>query len=115
MEFGDLLEIRDILQYQHVIGAVACLGERPMRYGELGSALAEWTGNRIGDGELTRTVRRLVDSGLARETFADGHRLLCLTRMGRDRLTTIRALGRALHRDHSDEQGDEAPDDGTTS
>lgn len=101
VEFGDLLEIRDILQYQHVIGAVVCLGERPMRYGELGSAITEWTGNRIGDGEITRTVRRLVDSGLARETFTEGHRLLTLTRAGRRRLETIRNLGRALHRSDS--------------
>ncbi|MFK3984473.1 hypothetical protein ACI2K4_29380 [Micromonospora sp. NPDC050397] len=101
MDFGDLLEIRDILQYQHVIGAVVCLGERPMRYGELGSAITEWTGNRIGDGEITRTVHRLVENGLAKETFANGHRLLTLTLAGQRRLETIRALGHALHRSES--------------
>lgn len=107
MEFGDLLEIRELLQYQHVIGAVVCLGERPMRYGELGSAITEWTGSRIGDGEVTRTVHRLEQSGLADETFVDGHRLLTLTQSGLQRLETIRALGRALrHDDPEDEQDD---------
>ncbi|MFB9178147.1 hypothetical protein ACFFX1_08360 [Dactylosporangium sucinum] len=101
MEFGDLLEIRELLQYQHVIGAVVCLGERPMRYGELGSAITEWTGSRIGDGEVTRTVHRLVGSGLADETYAQGHRLLVLTAAGMQRLDTIRALGRALRRGNS--------------
>ncbi|WP_238005853.1 hypothetical protein KZZ52_41585 [Dactylosporangium sp. AC04546] len=96
VEFGDLLEIRELLQYQHVIGAVVCLGERPMRYGELGSAITEWTGCRIGDGEVTRTVHRLVESGLADEAYVQGHRLLVLTAAGMQRLDTIRALGGAL-------------------
>jgi hypothetical protein len=96
VQFVDLLEIRELLQYQHVTGAVVCLGERPMRYGELGCAITEWTGNRIGDGEITRTVHRLVDSGLAEEAFVDGHRLFTLTPVGFARLETIRALGRAL-------------------
>ncbi|MFY1633679.1 hypothetical protein ACN27F_10400 [Solwaraspora sp. WMMB335] len=99
MEFGDLLEIRDIVQYQYVIGAVICLGERPMRYGELGAAITAWTGSRIGDGEVTRTVARLVDSGLARETFVDGHRVLTLSKAGLRRLETIHSLGRALRGD----------------
>ncbi len=119
MDFTDLLEIRELLQYQHVIGAVVCLGERPMRYGELGNAITEWTGNRIGDGEVTRTIHRLLDSGLADETFVDGHRLLTLTEAGRRRLETIRALGRALR--HGDPDADDPdaddpdadhPDDG---
>ncbi|MEJ3743136.1 hypothetical protein WEI85_07605 [Actinomycetes bacterium KLBMP 9797] len=111
MEFGDLLELRELLQYQHVIGAVVCLGERPMRYGELGSAITEWTGNRIGDGEVTRTVHRLVESGLANETYVDGHRLLTLTRAGRRRLETIHALGRALRHDDPDTGDDDDPPD----
>lgn len=113
MEFGDLLELRELLQYQHVIGAMVCLGERPMRYGELGSAITEWTGSRIGDGEVTRTVHRLIDSGLAHETFVDGHRTLTLTAAGLRRLEIIRALGRALRHDDVDDQdsGDEQSDD----
>lgn len=110
VEFDDLVKIRELLQYQHVIGAVVCLGERPLRYGELGSAITEWTGNRIGDGEVTRTVRRLVLRGLAEETFTDGHRLFTLTHTGLRRLGTIRALSHALR--HHDSEPDN--DDGQT-
>ena len=96
MEYGDLLEIRELLGHQYVIGAVVSLGERPMRYGELGSAITEWTGNRVGDGEVTRTINHLIRTGLATESFVDGHRRFKLTPAGRQRLETFCALGRAL-------------------
>jgi DNA-binding PadR family transcriptional regulator len=110
VQFVDLLEIRELLQYQHVIGAVVCLGERPMRYGEMGNAITEWTGSRVGDGEITRTAHRLVDSGLAEESFVDGHRLFTLTPAGQARLETIRALGQALRGDEPEADGDGAED-----
>lgn len=107
MKFGELLEIRDIIQHRYVIGALVCLGEgRPLRYSELGSAITGWTGSRIGDGEITRTVTRLLESGLAQETFIDGHRTLTLTRAGQCRLEMIRALGRTLRNFERDDDGE---------
>ncbi|WP_204038506.1 LysR family transcriptional regulator, partial [Micromonospora qiuiae] len=83
-----------------------CLGEQgPLRYSELGNGITGWTGTRIGDGEITRTVTRLLESGLAQEAFVDGHRSLTLTDAGRHRLEMIRALGRALRDFEQDDQG----------
>lgn len=96
MEFADLIEIRELVQYQHVVAAVACLGERPMRYGELGAAISEWTGSRIADGELTRTVHRLEAGGLVEVVLDDGHRLLTLTPEGHNRRQKAAALGTVL-------------------
>ncbi|MFI7026305.1 hypothetical protein ACIBMZ_26680 [Micromonospora sp. NPDC049900] len=97
MEFADLIEIRELVQYQHVVAAVACLGERPMRYGELGTAISEWTGSRIADGELTRTVRRLEAGGLVKVVpDNDGHRLFMLTPEGHNRRKKAAALGKVL-------------------
>ncbi|GGM67029.1 hypothetical protein GCM10011608_60400 [Micromonospora sonchi] len=106
MKFGELLEIRDIIQHRYVIGALVCLGEQgPLRYSELGNAITGWTGTRVGDGEITRTVTRLLESGLAQEAFVDGHRSLTLTDAGQHRLEMIRALGRTLRDFERDDEG----------
>ncbi len=102
VEFGDLKEIRRLVKYQHLIGAIVSLDGRALRYGELGSAITTWAGTRIGDGEVTRTVNRLAETGLARKTYVDGHYLISLTQAGRCQLKTIYALGRALRSGHLD-------------
>lgn len=97
MEFADLMKIRGLVQHRYVIGAVICLGERPLgRYSELGRAITSWTGDRIGDGEITRTVHRLQVSGLVNEKSMNGKRVLELTPEGKLRLQTLRALSEAL-------------------
>lgn len=96
VEFGDLIEIRKLLKYQHVVAAVVCLGERPMRYGELGSAVSDWIGSRISDSEITRTIHRLEELHFAESIHDDGHRLFRLTPAGRRYLDAVRSLGRAL-------------------
>jgi len=108
VEFADLIEIREFVRYQHVIAAVALLGERSMRSGELGSAITEWTGSRIADGELTRTVHRLKAEGLVEVVVDDdGHRTLTLTPQGHDHRLKAIALGRVL-RDWDDEANGES-------
>ncbi|MDG4833016.1 hypothetical protein O7627_27465 [Solwaraspora sp. WMMD1047] len=96
MKFSDLQEIRELLKHQHVVAAVVCLGNRPMRYGELGSAMSGWIGSRISDGEITRTLHRLEERGLVEDAHSAGPRLLTLTPKGRSYLTTVSALVKAL-------------------
>ena len=99
LTFLEFLELRKLLQYQHVVGALVCLSDRPMRYGELGSALTAWTGSRVGDGEMTRTVHRLTRGGLTREAFVEGHRVVALAPAGVRHLSAICGLRSALRPD----------------
>lgn len=72
MDFERLRALADLVRHRWDLVILALLAERPMRYREL-SQRTRHRSERIADGVLSRTLRRLEHGGLVdRATIADG-------------------------------------------
>jgi DNA-binding HxlR family transcriptional regulator len=79
VEFERLRALADLAHHRWDLVILALLAERPMRYRELSQRTCHRS-ERIADGVLSRTLRRLEQGGLvARATIADGSAVYRLT------------------------------------
>ncbi|GAA5197401.1 hypothetical protein GCM10023322_68580 [Rugosimonospora acidiphila] len=99
MSYDQLQEINSLVYYVWDAAALVCFQGRnqPLRYSEVGAALAEWGQRRPSDSDLTRLLNRLHDAGLVSRNGARRRdHIYALTPTGHKQATKIAALIKAL-------------------
>jgi DNA-binding HxlR family transcriptional regulator len=98
VELADVVAIRDLFQHAWLAESIVCLGERPLRYGELRAAVTQWTRIPVADSAMTRILRVLERDGLVARLDIDGHKRWTLTALGRRRMEEIVELSKVVTR-----------------
>jgi len=97
LRFDRLVGAEDLLRSRWQNTIILCLAaENPLRYVELGRALADYTGAHPSEGVLTRTLVRLAEDGLVRSDVVEDHKVYTLTSDGEARARVLAAIDRAM-------------------
>jgi len=100
LQFDHLKQVNSLVNSLLEAAALFCFQARPLKWSEVGARLTAWTGERLTDSQITRSLNRLTRQGFINKIHArnDKRDVYHITDAGRVRVIRIAALIKTIEK-----------------